>query len=92
MQNHGACDESTWDHHRGRFPLRWPQIIVTAKSAKARAANEGQAKNAPAPAHQFLRACAVEMHFEDFKVNECTVDSNDLPVESAGHLQSDTRP
>ena len=36
---------------------------------------------APAGGTQTLRACAVEMHFEDFESNECAVNSSEL----AGH-------
>ena len=43
-------------------------------------------------AHQFLRACAVEMHFEDLEVNECTVNRSELAVAKSceDHLKSTT--
>ena len=36
------------------------------------------ATKAPSAPNQILRACAVEMHFEDFERHECTVNSNEL--------------
>ena len=47
---------------------------------------------APAPAHQILRACAVEMRFENYEVNECTVNSSELAGHGCEHLRSGTRP
>ena len=53
-----------------------------------------QSRRAPAPAHQILRACAVEMHFEDLDVNECTINGSDWPhtsmSTSIGHPSSTT--
>ena len=39
-----------------------------------------QSLEAPAADTQIQRACAVEMHFEDFERHECTVNSNELAV------------
>ena len=41
----------------------------------------------PARAKQILRACAVEMHFEDFERHECTVNS----IELAAHARATPR-
>ena len=43
-----------------------------------------QSLEAPAADTQIQRACAVEMHFEDFERHECTVNSNEL----AGHARA----
>ena len=51
-----------------------------------------QSRRAPARAQQILRACAVEMHFEDLEVNECIVNSSELARHADEHLRSDTRP
>ena len=40
--------------------------------------------NESAAPTQILRACAVEMHFEDFERHECAVNSNEL----AGHARA----
>ena len=45
-----------------------------------------QSPRAPAQAHQILQACALEMHFEDLEVNECTVNSSELAGHGCEHL------
>ena len=48
---------------------------MTTKSENAcGATTRAQSRKAPTRAQQFLRACAVEMHFEHLEVNECTTD------------------
>ena len=47
----------------------------------ARHHNESAVTTSTTAATQILRACTVEMHFEDFKRRECTVHSSEL----AGH-------
>ena len=44
------------------------------------ATTRAQSLEAQAAATQISRACAVEMHFEDFERHECTVNSNELAV------------
>ena len=42
---------------------------------------KAQSLEAPAAGPQIVRACAVEMHFEDFERYECTANNSEL----AGH-------
>ena len=44
------------------------------------ATTRAQSLEAPAAGRQILRACAVEMHVDDFERYECTVDSSELAV------------
>ena len=47
-----------------------------------------QSRRAPARTHQILRACGVDIHFEDFEANECTVNSIELAGLADTPLQS----
>ena len=77
-----ACHEkSTLDHQSARFPLRLPRKVITMCENVHGASTRAQSRQALAAATQILRACAVEMHFEDFKRHECTVNSSELAVD-----------
>ena len=52
----------------------------------------GHSCGAPAAAKQILRACAVEMHFEDFERRECTVNSSELAGHGCATPRLDTGP
>ena len=71
-------EQSTLDHHNTRFPLRLPQTVTTMPENVHGATTRVQSRQAPTVPHQIVRACAVEMHFEDFERHECTVNSNEL--------------
>ena len=78
-----ACHEKfNIDHQSTRFPLRLPGKVVTKSKKCAQHNNESTT----------LRACAVEMHFEDLEVNECTVNSSELAANADEHPRSTTRP
>ena len=66
-----ACHEkSALEHQNTRFALHG----TTTRA---------QSLEAPAAGPQILRACAVEMHIDDFEMHECTVNSSEL----AGHAR-----
>ena len=75
-----------------RFPLRLPRKVITKSENAHGTTTRAQSRRVPAPAHQILRACAVDMHFEDLEVNECTVSSSELARRPDEHFRSDTRP
>ena len=63
-----TCHEkSTLDQQNTRFPLRLPRKVATVPKNAQGTTTRVQSQRAPAAATQILRACAVEMHFEDFK-------------------------
>ena len=65
-------------HQNTRFPLRLPRKVTTMFENAHGTTTRGQSRQAPAAAHQILRACAVEMHLEDFERHDCTVNSSEL--------------
>ena len=71
---------------------RLPRKVTTKSKNVQGTTTTAQSKNTPVPAHQVLRACAVEMHFEDFEVNECTVNGSELAAHGCENHRSDTRP
>ena len=48
--------------------MRPPQKVTTKSEIAHSATTRAQSRKAPARAHQFLRACAVEIHFQAFEV------------------------
>ena len=74
-----TCHEkSTLKHQNTRFPLRLPRKVTTMYENAHGTTTRAQSREALAPATQISRACAVEMHFEDFERHECTVNSSEL--------------
>ena len=51
-----------------------------------------QSGQAPAAANQILRACAVQMHFEDFERHECTANRSELAKRPGATPRLDTGP
>ena len=77
-----VCHEkSTLEHQNTRFPLRLPRKVTTVCENAHGTTTRAQSLEAPAADTQIQRACAVEMHFDDFERHECTVNSSEL----AGH-------
>ena len=68
-----TCHEkSTLDHQKRRFSLHLPRKVTTkSEHGHSTTTTRAQSRRAPARAQPILRACAVEMHFEDLQVNEC---------------------
>ena len=58
-----------------------PRKVTTMCKNACGTTTRAQSLEAPAAATQTLRACAVEMHFDDFEKHECAVNSSEL----AGH-------
>ena len=81
-----VTQKPTLDHQKTRFRLRLSQKVITKPENAHGTTTRVHSRRAPAPAHQILRACAVEMHFEDLKVNECTVNSSELAANGCEHL------
>ena len=80
-----TCHErSTLDHQSTRFPLRLPRKVTTMCENAHGNTTRAQSRQALAAATQISRACAVEMHFDDFQRHECTVNSSEL----AGHARA----
>ena len=50
--------------------MRLPRKVTIMPENVHATTTRAQSRQAPAPAHQILRACAVEMHFEDFERHE----------------------
>ena len=59
-----------------RFPQRLPRKVTTMSENARGATTRAQSRQAPALATQISRACAVEIHFEDFERRECAVHSS----------------
>lgn len=72
--------KSIFDHQSTRFPFRLPRKGITKHTA-----TRAQPRKPPARA-QFLRACVVEMHFDDFQVKECSVNSSEIAVRGCEHF------
>ena len=68
--------KSILDHKNTRFPLCLPRKVTTMFENAHGTADK-----------QILRACAVEMHLEDFERHECIVNSGEL----AGHVGATPR-
>ena len=60
--------------------MRLPRKVTTMSENVHVATTRAQSREAPAVDTQILRPCAVEMHFEDFKRHECTVNSSELDM------------
>ena len=74
-----------------RFPLCLPRKVTTMYENAHGATTRAQSLEAPAAATQTLRACAVEIHFEDFERHECAVNSSELAGHGrAAHLSKHT--
>ena len=57
-----TCHESsTLDHQNTRFPLRLPPKVTTMSENAHGTTTRAQSRQAPAPANQILRACAVKI-------------------------------
>ena len=77
-----TCHEkSTLDHENTRFPLHLPGNVTTMCENAHGATMRALSLQAPAARTQISRACAVEMHFEDFERHECTVNGSELAVD-----------
>ena len=61
-----------WTPQNTRFPLRLRRKVTTLPKNAHGTTTRGQWRQAPATDTQILRACAVEMHFEDFERHEQT--------------------
>ena len=72
-----ACHESRLWTTWTRFPLRLPRKATT------------MSENAHGTT-QILRACPVEMHFEDFERHECTVNRSELAAHAHATPRVDT--
>ena len=78
----GTCHEkSTLEHQNARFPLRLPRKVTTIYQRAHGTTTRAQSLEAPAAGRQILQAGAVEVHMDDVKNHECTVNSSEL----AGH-------
>ena len=82
-----TCHEICISKYHRSDPLRLlrkvdfapPTRKVTTISENVRGTTtRAQSRQAPAADTQILRACAVEMHFEDFERHECTVNSSEI--------------
>ena len=74
-----TCHEkSTLDHQSTRLPSRLPRKVTTVCENAHGTTTRAQLGQAPAVATQISRACAVEMHVDDFERHECTVNSSEL--------------
>ena len=62
-----ACHKKSTLGHQSTFPFRLPRKVTTMSENARGATTRAQSRQAPAAADQILRACAVEMHFEDFE-------------------------
>ena len=72
-----TCHEkSTLRRQNTRFPLRLPRKVTTMCENAHGTTTRAQSLEAPAADTQIQRACAVEMHFDDFERYECTVNSS----------------
>ena len=60
------------------FPLRLLRKVATRSENAHGTTRRAESRPAPAAAKQTLRACAVEIHFEEFERHECTVNSSEL--------------
>ena len=76
------------DHQNTRFPLRLPRKVITMCENAHGATARAQSRQALTAAAQISRACAVEMHFEDFERHECTVNSSELAVNARAPQRS----
>ena len=66
-----TCHEKlTWGRQSTRFPLQLPRKVTTMSENVRGTRTRAQSRQALAAATQILRACAVEMHFEDFERHE----------------------
>ena len=70
-----------------RLPLCLPRKVTTVCESAHGTTTRAQSRQALAAATQILRACAVEMHVDDFERHECTVNSSEL----AGHARAAER-
>ena len=61
-----------------RFPLRLAREVTTMYQNAHGTTTRAQSPEAPAAGRQILRACAVEVHMDDVKNHECTVNSSEL--------------
>ena len=73
--------KSTLEHQNTGFPLRQPRKVTAVCENAHGATTRAQSLEAPASPTQISRAYADEMHVDDFKRYECTVNSS----ESARH-------
>ena len=80
----GTCHEkSALDHENTRLPSRLPRKVTTMSENAHGATTRAQSLEARAsPTQQVLRACAVEMHVDDFERHACTVNSHARVVTS----------
>ena len=62
-------EKPTLDLQSTRFPLRLPRKVTTKPGNVHVTTTRAQSRRAPAPTHQFLQACAVDVHFEDLEVS-----------------------
>ena len=62
------CPKCCTGHHQStRFPLRLPQKMTIVSEHARDTTTRAQSRQAPTAPAQILRACAVEMHFDDFE-------------------------
>ena len=84
-----TCHEkSTLDHQSRGFPSHLPRKVATMCENAHSTTMRAQSSEAPAVDTQILRACAVEMHVDDFARHECTVNSSELAVHARAPQRS----